>query len=104
MMFLRIFVMLLFVVPAIAHAEGYIGAQIGGVFPSTISSADATGPLIGGAGLPAGSTLSNVDLKNSIMGGGKAGYWFTKQGLSWLGLETNLQYAQPDIAAQNIQT
>jgi opacity protein-like surface antigen len=82
-----------------ADAEWYLGGQIGGVFPNTITRAD-----VRSATLPAGTSFSNVDLENSIMVGGKAGYWFTKQGYEWLGLETNLQYANPDIAAQSIRT
>jgi opacity protein-like surface antigen len=76
-----------------------MGGQLGGVFPNTVSRAD-----VQSSSLPAGTSFSNVDLENSIMVGGKAGYWFKDQGYSWLGLETNLQYANPDIAAQNLRT
>ena len=98
---MQLLLTLLFVVLTLApaSAEWYAGGQIGGVFPNSIGRAD-----VQGTGIPAGTTFSNVDLENSIMIGGKAGYWFTKQGASWLGLETNLQYANPDIAAQNIRT
>jgi hypothetical protein len=82
-----------------ADAEWYLGGQIGGAFPTTITRAD-----VRSATLPSGTTFSNVELENSVMIGGKAGYWFTKQGSEWVGLETNFQYANPDIAAQSIRT
>ena len=82
-----------------ASAEWYLGAQLGGVFPQTIGSADVQSST-----LPAGTTFSNVDLKNSIMYGAKAGYYLEQRGLEWLGLEMDLYYATPDIASQSLQT
>ena len=96
---LRIALALLLSVPASASAEWYVGGQLGGVFPQSVSRADVQTST-----LPAGTTFTDTDLEKSLMVGGKAGYWFTKQGYSWLGLETNLQYANPDIASQNLRT
>jgi len=39
-----------------ADAEWYLGGQIGGAFPNTITSAD-----VRSATLPSGTTFSNVD-------------------------------------------
>jgi hypothetical protein len=82
-----------------ADAEWYLGGQIGGALPTTVTRAD-----VRSATLPSGTTFSNEELENLVMIGGKAGYWFTKLDYEWLGLETNLQYANPGIAAQSIRT
>lgn len=83
--------------PALASAEVYLGGQVGGVFPSSISSAD-----ISGAGIPGGSRFTNVDLNNSLMYGAKAGYYFERRGLEWLGLETEAYNATPHIPQQQV--
>ena len=82
-----------------ASAEWYVGAQLGGVFPNTIGRADVQTST-----LPAGTSFSNVDLNNSIMYGAKAGYYFQQRGLEWLGLETEVYHANPDVASQSIRT
>jgi len=82
-----------------AGAEWYVGGQFGGVFPQSVGRAD-----VQSATLPAGTSFSDVDLENSIMYGAKAGYYFQQRGLEWLGLETEVYNANPDIAAQSIRT
>lgn len=78
-------------------AEWYLGGQIGGVFPNTIGQAD-----VSGAGIPGGSRFTNVDLNSSIMYGAKAGYYFERRGLEWLGLETEAYNATPHIPQQQV--
>lgn len=85
--------------PQAVGAEWYAGGQLGGLFPSTLDQVD-----IQGTGLPAGSRLSEVDLSNSFVFGAKAGYYFEQRGWEWLGLETEVFHANPDISSQSIKT
>lgn len=47
---------------------------------------------------------SDLGLKNSFMYGGKAGYFFKDEGLSWLGLELEAFTSQPTIRSQTVDT
>jgi hypothetical protein len=47
---------------------------------------------------------SNIDLSNSAVGGAKAGYFFTKEGLPWLGVEVDIFTTKPDIKSQTLTT
>ncbi len=57
-----------------------------------------------------GSTLtqtfksSDVDLKSSPIFGGKAGYFFREEGLSWLGVELEAFTTKPTIKQQTVNT
>lgn len=69
----------------------YFGGQIGGTFPSDLSDVKGVGAL-------SGTTLSDLDSDNSVVYGGKVGYFLTK--VPWLGFETEVYTATPDIPAQ----
>jgi hypothetical protein len=47
---------------------------------------------------------SDVSLKNSPLFGGKAGYFFSDQGLPWLGLELEAFTTKPTIKQQTVST
>jgi hypothetical protein len=47
---------------------------------------------------------SDVSLKNSPIFGGKAGYFFSDQGLPWLGLELEAFTTKPTIKQQTVST
>jgi outer membrane protein W len=47
---------------------------------------------------------SDVSLKNSFLFGGKAGYFFSDQGLPWLGLELEAFTTKPTIKQQTVDT
>jgi opacity protein-like surface antigen len=48
--------------------------------------------------------LSDINLKNSPMFGGRVGYFFTNYGFKWAGLELEAFTTQPTIKQQTIQT
>jgi opacity protein-like surface antigen len=70
-----------------ARAEWYVGGDIGGVFPNSLSNIEGTGTALG---LPAAGTRFN-DLKTSAGTsiGLKVGHYFPS--IPWLGVEGNLQ-------------
>lgn len=47
---------------------------------------------------------SNLSLANSAIYGAKAGYFFTREGYSWLGLELDAFTSKPDIKQANLST
>lgn len=47
---------------------------------------------------------SNLSLANSAVYGAKAGYFFTREGYSWLGLELDAFTSKPDIKQANLST
>jgi opacity protein-like surface antigen len=77
-----------------ANAEGYVAFQLGGNFPSSLSDVEGT---------QNGTTvfnMSDLELKNSFLYGGKVGYYFS--GLKWLGVETEAYSSTPDIKQQAV--
>ncbi len=46
----------------------------------------------------------NFSLTNSAVYGAKVGYFFTREGYSWLGLELDAFTSKPDIKQQNLKT
>lgn len=81
--------------PGRSFGESYVAGQIGGVFPQDLGTPD-----VSGAGVPRGTTLSSLSLNNSFLYGAKAGYYFDAQGLPWLGVETEVYNANPNIPQQ----
>ncbi|RMH32285.1 MAG: porin family protein [Nitrospirae bacterium] len=73
------------------RAELYVGAQVGGNFPSDFSD-------VNGVGARSGVTLSDLDLDNSVVFGGKVGYFFPS--IPWLGIESEVYTATPDLPSQ----
>ena len=47
---------------------------------------------------------SNLSLANSAVYGAKVGYFFTREGYSWLGLELDAFTSKPDIKQQSLST
>lgn len=47
---------------------------------------------------------SNLSLANTAVYGAKAGYFFTREGYSWLGLELDAFTSKPDIKQANLST
>jgi opacity protein-like surface antigen len=81
--------------PPAARAEWYVAGQIGVTLPSGggLSSIDVGTPF-----LP-GTTHSDLDLQNSILYGGKLGYYF--RSARWFGLETEVFNTTPHIKEQS---
>ena len=82
--------------PPAARAEWYVAGQIGVTLPSVgggLSSIDVGTPF-----LP-GTTHSDLDLQNSILYGGKLGYYF--RSARWFGLETEVFNTTPHIKEQS---
>ncbi|MFO0774785.1 MAG: outer membrane beta-barrel protein [Nitrospiraceae bacterium] len=83
---------------ATAQAETYLAGQLGATLPSigkgltNIDEIDHTGTI------PAGSTISNLSLKPSLMYGAKVGHYF--QQLRWLGVEFEIYNSQPHLKQQ----
>jgi len=84
--------------PSTTQAENYVGGQIGLTLPSLsggLSNIDITSQF------PSGTTLSDLDLKESLLYGGKIGHYF--QSARWFGLETEVFNTNPGIK-QQVQT
>lgn len=86
-----------------AHPEAYIGGQIG----TSVAGNSLTSVELTDIGSPPGSTLSppgtmsNRELSQSILGGGRLGYYFPQ--IRWFGVETEFFYTTPHIKQQNTQ-
>jgi opacity protein-like surface antigen len=82
--------------PPRAVAEWYVAGQLGVTLPSLsggLSQIDVGTPFL------AGTTHSDLDLKESILYGGKIGYYF--RSARWLGLETEVFNTTPHIKEQS---
>src|SRR5262245_25978020 len=103
--------------PQSSDAEWYVGGYGGYNAPSKLR--DVQMPILGQqqaqALFPASSPVngdvltsslssSDISLKNSAMFGGKAGYFFTDEGFSWLGVEVEAFTAKPTIKQQTVNT
>lgn len=77
-----------------AHAEWYVGGQVGFVKPNDLKDLKGTGNL-------KGFEFSDFDLKNALGYGVKVGYFFPDY-LDWLGLEFEVFTANPHIKQQNV--
>lgn len=74
-----------------AYAEFYVGGQVGAQVSNTFGSVETTGG-------PAGVGLTDLDLRNFVVFGAKAGYFLPQ--LPNLGFEVSASHAKPDIQAQ----
>jgi hypothetical protein len=104
--------------PSSALAEWYVAGFGGLSIPSKLSDVnmDAYGQRLAlqqfpGAAPPAATgTLtqsfnsSDISLKNSLLFGGKAGYFFKDEGFNWLGVELEAFTSQPTIKNQTVST
>jgi opacity protein-like surface antigen len=81
-----------------AQAEWYVGAYGGIANPGAFSNATLTSPTLGGGVTEA--RINDLELKTSLVGGVKAGYFFETR--PWLGLETDLYTLKPSVKQQII--
>ena len=81
-----------------AQAEWYVGAYGGIATPGAFSNATLSSPTLGGG--VSNARINDLELKSSLVGGVKAGYFFDKR--PWLGLETDLYTLKPDVKQQTI--
>ncbi len=81
-----------------AQAETYIAGQVGYTLAQDVTNVNAIDP--GLVGLPAGTTVSNVDLNNSLMYGMKLGHYFAST--PWLGVELEGFITTPHVPQQQL--
>ena len=77
-----------------ALAESYVAGQLGLTFPQALKNGDVTQDGFGSL------SLSDQELKNSIMVGAKLGHYFSR--MRWLGIETGLSFANPHLKQGNV--
>jgi len=87
------FVVLTVLLATHARAEFYIAGEAGYTIPNDLSNVTTTGAT-------PGITISDIDLKDSFMYGGKIGYFF--QSLTWLGVEAEAFNTTPHIKEQTL--
>lgn len=78
-----------------AEAEWYVAGQVGATLPSLgggLTNIDVGSPFL------QGTTHSDLDLQNSVLYGGKIGYYF--RSARWFGLETEIFNTTPNIKQQ----
>ena len=81
-----------------AQAEWYVGAYGGITNPGAFSNATLSDKTIGGGVTDA--RINDLELKTSLVGGAKAGYFFAAR--PWLGVETDLYTLKPSVKQQVI--
>jgi hypothetical protein len=74
------------------YAEVYIAGQAGVTFPQALSDVERTSA---GSGLPAGTKVSDLSLKTSVLYGLKLGYYL--ESLPWLGIEGEVFNTNPHV-------
>jgi opacity protein-like surface antigen len=84
--------------PTPAQAEWYLGAYGGITNPGAFSNVTLSSPTLGGGVTEA--RINDLELKTSLVGGVKAGYFFETR--PWLGLETDLYTLKPSVKQQII--
>ncbi|MEQ1847497.1 MAG: hypothetical protein ABL983_18185 [Nitrospira sp.] len=93
------------------YAAGYGGTSTSGSFGNTEMNQLGRRQALAqfpNANDPAAASLtqsyktSDIDLKNSTILGGKVGYFFTDEKLSWLGLELEAFSSKPSIKTQTL--
>ena len=83
-----------FLLPSPAYSELYIAGQIGGTFPGDLSDGKGTGSF-------SQFTFGDFKMSNSIVYGGKLGYFL--ESYSWLGFEVDAYSTTPHIKQQTVQ-
>jgi hypothetical protein len=81
-----------------AQAEWYLGAYGGITNPGAFSNTTLSSPTLGGG--VTNARINDLELKSSLVGGVKSGYFFDKR--PWLGLETDLYTLKPYVKQQTI--
>lgn len=85
-------ILILALVGNAAYAEFYVGGQAGAQVSNTFGSVETTRG-------PAGVGLTDLDLRNFVVFGAKAGYFLPQ--LPNLGFEVSASHAKPDIREQS---
>jgi hypothetical protein len=83
---LSIALFVLWLVPSVGRAEGFVDLRVGGSFTE-----DGDVEL----SVPGFSVEAETDFEDSVTGGGRAGYWFDS--FPWLGLAADVSYFAPDV-------
>jgi opacity protein-like surface antigen len=78
------------------RAEWYVGGYGGLSYPGAFSNVTLNDPAL--AGGVSGARLNDLELTSSLVGGVKAGYFFTSR--PWLGLEADVFTLKPDVKQQ----
>ena len=91
---LAFFVATGFLLPVPASSELYIGGEIGGVFPGKLTNGKGTGTT-------SRFTFGDFEMSNSVVYGGKVGYFL--ESYNWLGFELDAFTATPHIKQQTVQ-
>src|ERR1044071_607123 len=78
------------------RAEWYVVGYGGLSYPGAFSNVTVNDPAL--AGGVSGARLNDLELKSSLVGGVKAGYFFISR--PWLGLETDVFTLKPDVKQQ----
>jgi opacity protein-like surface antigen len=81
-----------------AQAEWYLGAYGGITNPGAFSNVTLSSPTLGGGVTDA--RINDLELKSSLVGGAKAGYFFDTR--PWLGVETDVYTLKPSVKQQVI--
>lgn len=81
-----------------AHAETYIAGQVGYTVAQDTTHGMANDPTF--AGLPSGTSISNVTLNNSLMYGMKLGHYF--KSTPWFGIELESFMTTPHRPQQRL--
>lgn len=79
-----------------AHAETYLAGQVGYTVAPDVTQGALANPEL--AGFPAGTSVSNINLNNSVMYGMKLGHYFDSQ--PWLGVELESFLTSPHVSQQ----
>ena len=118
---LFLFLMFSAFLPAISQGEWYVAGYGGWSAPGKLSDVKmdnfgqsqaliffpgTTTFLTGGKTntLTQSFKTNDLDLKQSVMFGGKVGYFFKDEGLNWLGVELEAFTSLPTIKSQTVQT
>ena len=81
-----------------AFAETYVSAMVGATLPQDTVRGRVNDPSF--VGLPEGTSISNVQLNNSIVYGAKIGHYFNS--MPWLGVELEVFVTTPHRPAQRV--
>lgn len=79
-----------------AYAETYLAGQVGYTVALDMTQGSLINPEL--AGLPAGTSVSNMNLDNSVMYGVKLGHYFDS--IPWLGVELESFVTNPHMSQQ----
>jgi opacity protein-like surface antigen len=80
------------------RAEWYVGGYGGLSYPGAFSNVTLSDPKLGGG--ISDARINDLELKSSLAGGAKVGYFFTDR--PWLGLETDVFTLKPDVKQQDV--